>query len=322
MNEPLITVIIPVYKVEDYLRDCVDSVCTQTYQNLEIILVDDGSPDHSGELCDQLALTDPRIRVIHKENGGLSSARNAGLEIATGQFVSFVDSDDWIAPDMYSRLYSLMQKHKAQVGIGGLQFSNGVHFNLDYPQKQDVEIFSRLDALQEITRNQKCTNSFCDKLWPMQIFKTIRFPVGQLYEDMKTIPYCLEMIDTLVYDPTPSYFYRVTEESITRGQFNANKFEEAYAARARADYYAKKYPQLYDAAMSDFVRTAIMKVWFSRGIPSCKTQRKELIRQLRGDIPKGAIRHLSRNGQIKFYTLKYSLPLFHLAMAINELKEK
>lgn len=322
MNEPLITVIVPVYKVEDYLKDCVDSICNQTYRNLEILLVDDGSPDRSGELCDQLALTDPRIRVIHKENGGLSSARNAGLDVATGQYVSFVDSDDWIAPDMYSRLYRLMQEYNAQIGIGGLQFSNGVHFNLDYPQKKDVEVFSRLDALREITRNQKCTNSFCDKLWPMQIFDTVRFPVGELYEDMKTIPHCLELVDTLVYDPTPSYFYRVTEESITRGQFNANKFEEAYAAQARADYYAKKYPQLYEAAVSDFVRTAIMKVWFSRGVPSCKAQRKDLIRQLRGNIPKGAIRCLSRNGQIKFYTLKYSLPLFHLAMAINEWKEK
>lgn len=322
MTLPLISVIVPVYKTEKHLRHCVQSIQNQTYEHLEIILVDDGSPDDSGVLCDLLAKEDARIQVIHKVNGGLSSARNAGLDIAKGEYISFVDSDDWICPDMYSRLFGLMQQHNAQIGIGGLQDSNGVHFNLDYPAKKDVEIFSRLDALREITRNQKCTNSFCDKLWPKSIFDQVRFPVGELYEDMKTIPACLELVDTLVYDPTPMYFYRMTGESITRGQFDPQKFEEAYAAKARAEYYQKKYPQLYEAALSDFVRTGIMKVWFSRGIPSCKAQRKDMIRQLRGNIPTGAIRLLSRNGQIKFYTLKYCLPLFHLAMAINERKTK
>ena len=322
MNQPLISVIVPVYKVEDYLAECVSSIRSQTYKNLEIILVDDGSPDRSGELCDQLAAQDPRIKVVHKENGGLSSARNAGLDVATGEYVSFVDSDDWIVADMYQRLYSLMEKHNAQIAAGGLQFSTGEHFNLDYPAKSDVEVFSRLDALREITRNQKCTNSFCDKLWPRWIFDKVRFPIGELYEDMKTIPSCLELVDTVVYDPTPTYFYRATEESITRGQFNPNKFEEAYAAKARAVYYAQTYPQLYSYALADYARTGIMKVWFSRGVSSCKEQRKALIRDLRTGIPRDAIRHLSKNGQIKYYTLKYSLPLFYLAMKLNEAVQK
>ena len=139
---------------------------------------------------------------------------------------------------------------------------------------------------------------------------------------MKTIPSCLELVETVVYDPEPMYFYRATEESITRGQFTLNKFEEAYAAKARSEYYLQKYPQLYAYALADYVRTGIMKVWHSRGIASCKQQRKALIRDLRTSIPREAVRLLSKNGQIKYYCLKFSLPLFHLAMKLNQISKK
>ena len=107
MSEPKISVIVPVYKVEPYLRKCLDSIVGQTYQNLEIILVDDGSPDGCGAICDEYAAQDKRVRVIHKANGGVSSARNAGLTAATGEWIGWVDSDDWIEPDMYERMLEL-----------------------------------------------------------------------------------------------------------------------------------------------------------------------------------------------------------------------
>ena len=322
MKQPLISVIVPVYNVEQYLKVCVDSICDQTYQNLEILLIDDGSPDRSGEMCDQIAKEDPRIRVIHKENGGLSSARNTGLDEAKGEYVSFVDSDDWIDRNMYEHLYSLMQQHNAQVAAGGLQTSTGIHFNLQYPAKQDIEVYSRIGALREVTRNQKITNSFCDKLWNRCLFDTVRFPIGELYEDMKTIPKCLEQVDTVVYDPSPMYFYRMTNESITRGQFRPRMFEEAYAAKKRAEYYAEKYPEIVDAAIGDYIRTSIMKVWMSRGTPDCKEQRKALIKEMRGKFPKAAVKSLSRNGQIKLYALRMGLPIFYLAMWLNDLRVK
>lgn len=322
MTQPLISVIVPVYKVEDYLKTCIDSIRNQTYQNLEIILVDDGSPDRCGEMCDAFAGEDSRIRVIHKENGGLSSARNAGLDVAAGAYISFIDSDDWIAPDMYERLLDLMLQYKAQVAAGGLQTSTGVHFNLQYPTQSDVEVYTRSGALREITRNQKITNSACDKLWERKIFTQLRFPVGELYEDMKTLPKCLELIDTAVYDPTPMYFYRMTQESITRGQFHPRMFEEAYAAKARAEYYAKKHPENYDAAMADYIRTGIMKIWESRKNPACAPQRKALIREMRSALPDDAIGCLSKNGQIKLRALRLGVPVFYLAMTLNELIRK
>ena len=115
MKNETISVIVPVYKVEPYLRECVDSIINQTYKNLEIILVDDGSPDNCGAICDEYAAKDSRVRVIHKENGGVSSARNAGIEAATGDYIGFVDSDDWIEPDMYENLLESLQRENAEI---------------------------------------------------------------------------------------------------------------------------------------------------------------------------------------------------------------
>ena len=117
MSEPKISVIVPVYKVEPYLRKCLDSIAGQTYQNLEIILVDDGSPDSCGSICDEYAVQDKRVRVIHKENGGVSSARNAGLAAATGDWIGWVDSDDWIEPDLYSYMLEKVREYGADIAV-------------------------------------------------------------------------------------------------------------------------------------------------------------------------------------------------------------
>ena len=116
----LISVIVPIYKVEKYLRKCVESILSQTHTNLEIILVDDGSPDNCGAICDEYAKQDARIKVIHKPNGGLSDARNAGLDIMTGEYVAFVDSDDWIGPRMYETLLQMLKLFQADIAIGGV----------------------------------------------------------------------------------------------------------------------------------------------------------------------------------------------------------
>ena len=118
----MVSVIVPVYKVEPFLRRCVDSLLSQTYQNLEIILVDDGSPDRCGQICDEYAAQDARVKVIHKENGGVSSARNAGIEAAAGEYVTFVDSDDWVEPWAYQILRQLIVEHDADVAEGALRY--------------------------------------------------------------------------------------------------------------------------------------------------------------------------------------------------------
>lgn len=122
LDNVLISVIVPVYKVEQYLEKCVNSITAQTYSNLEIILVDDGSPDKCGDICDSLAEKDKRIKVIHKMNGGLSSARNAGIDIATGQYIGFVDSDDFIEPEMYEKLLKLIKQEGTKLAVCAVNY--------------------------------------------------------------------------------------------------------------------------------------------------------------------------------------------------------
>ena len=124
MKNLLVSVIVPIYNVEKYLRKCVDSILNQTYKNLEIILVDDGSPDNCGNICDEYALSDSRIRIIHKKNGGLSDARNAGLDIARGNYILFVDSDDYIDETMVEKLYEALEKEKAEMSLCSFVYVN------------------------------------------------------------------------------------------------------------------------------------------------------------------------------------------------------
>ena len=180
----LISVIIPVYKVEKYLDKCVQSVVNQTYRNLEIILVDDGSPDRCGEMCDAWAQKDSRIRVIHKTNGGLSDARNAGLDIATGAYIGFVDSDDYIHPEMYQRLEDSATKHDADMAICGFQY---VDENGNLVRKTngcDIEdgIIDKCRAMEELNRDWRMCVVW-NKLYKRDLFSMIRFPCGKIHED-------------------------------------------------------------------------------------------------------------------------------------------
>ena len=261
MSEPLISVIVPVYKAENYLEKCVQSIRSQTYKNLEIILVDDGSPDRCGEMCDAFAGEDSRIRVFHKENGGQSSARNLGLDNMTGEYVGFVDSDDWIEPDMYQRLYELIIRHNAQIACCGIQndFPSGksTYFNPAYPQDQRILTYNTLDALRETMINTRITYSPCDKLYHRSIFQDLRMTVGKIYEDMEILPKCVERASCVVYDPTPCYHYIMTESSTIRGSFQPRRMAEADVAWEKAEDYRIRYPALYHQAVGCYISICI-----------------------------------------------------------------
>ena len=225
----LISVIVPIYKVEPYLKQCVDSIINQTYKNLEIILVDDGSPDGCPHICDEYAQQDNRVRVIHKINGGLSSARNAGLDIATGEYIAFVDSDDWLESDMYRTLVDLLHKYDADVaecaheksGIVENTYSdsNGISYN--------ETIF---DNYYSIINNIVIEKSMpdlrfevWDKLFKRSVISEVRFKVGQIYEDMYFDREVLKRCRRLVYTSYIGYNYRVNREGSTVTFFNEKK---------------------------------------------------------------------------------------------------
>lgn len=322
MSNPLISVIVPVYKVEPYLERCVNSIRNQTYQNLEIILVDDGSPDRCGEMCDAFGKQDSRIRVFHKENGGQSSARNLGLDNITGEYVGFVDSDDWIEPDMYQHLYELMKQNQAQIACCGVQkdFPDGrvSYFNTKYPVETDICVYNRKEALLEMLYNTRLTYSPCDKLYHKDVFVGLRMTEGQIYEDMEILPKWVERATAVVYDPTPKYHYIMTESSTIRGTYNLRRMREADVAFAKAEDYKIRYPELYDVAMARYIVTCLSVVYFSCGVDECAQRRNELIKQLRGDVPRSVREALSKPEKLKLTVFRFNPFLYDVLISMYE----
>ena len=215
-EKPLITVIVPVYNILEYLPRCVHSIIAQTYRNLEILLVDDGSTDGTGKLCDDLAVEDERIRVFHKENGGSSSARNLGLQHATGEYVGFVDSDDYIEADMYENLYRAIEEYGvkvSQIGRDEIDEQGKKLPNICEPPRQP-EIWESREFLRELLLHRgDC--SFCTKLIRRELFQRDGFPEGKLNEDFYLLIKMLPRIGRLVSLPGQGYhvFYRVGSNS-------------------------------------------------------------------------------------------------------------
>ena len=252
-NEGLISVIVPVYSVEEYLEKCVNSIINQTYKNLEIILVDDGTPDNCGKICDEFALRDNRVKVIHKTNGGLSSARNAGLDIMTGDYVAFVDSDDWIEDNMYECLLNNLVEFDADMSFGGvadeLEGENGYKIAKisDYGCK---EPFSE-DIIDAMRRYFHGTWAAWDKLYKASLFETIRFPVGEINEDEAIVIDLLSLCDKICYTPEVLYHYikHKDSNSITSAPFSEKKLAWFRHCESNLKYIEKHYPELYfDAA--------------------------------------------------------------------------
>lgn len=211
-----ISVIIPVYNVAPYLKKCLDSVCMQTHDNLEIIIVDDGSTDESGTVCDDYADRDPRIIVIHKENGGLSDARNAGMAIASGDYIGFVDSDDWIETDMYERLYRLCEDNDIDFVIARfLEEKKGVTNHSSFTEK--FVIMDSYSVLRICTMGDDryvITNAVWNKLYKRSLLEDLIFPKGKNYEDIVFTTEVLMRARKVGYLDSVVYHYRIREDSI------------------------------------------------------------------------------------------------------------
>lgn len=236
MQNSLISIIVPVYKVEDYLEKCIDSIINQTYKDLEIILVDDGSPDICPQICDDYAARDDRIRVIHKENGGLSDARNAGLDLATGDYIGFVDSDDYIAPDMYELMLESIQKNNADICICGYKQvkPNG---DVICIKSESERLLSREEAFQMVLEENVFYAIMCNKLFARSIFSNnLRFSVGKIYEDEFIIHHLYNKCEYVSVIENCGYYYLCRENSIMHSaKHTSREFDdvEVYIDRAK-----------------------------------------------------------------------------------------
>lgn len=227
-KEPLISIIIPVYKVEKYLDRCVTSVINQTYKNLEIILVDDGSPDNCPKLCDEWAKKDKRIKVVHKKNGGLSDARNVGFKHSKGEYIGFVDSDDWIHKNMYKMLYKNMISYDADLSCCELVRSLGPE-DRDKSKSFDNKVTEYdLDEFMKIFfkwGTQHCVYYAVTKLYKRELVNSSLYPVGLTSEDVLGTCKVLLKCKKIVSINTPYYYYFVNNKSITGSKFSNNDLD-------------------------------------------------------------------------------------------------
>lgn len=245
--EDLISVIVPVYKVEKYINKCVDSIINQTYTNLEIILVDDGSPDICGEICDDFFKKDKRIKVIHKENGGLSDARNAGIKIAKGKYITFIDSDDYIEPNYIEILYDSIIKNKTDIAISSHKviYENGTLLNKATGEEAVLE---PKEVLKRILYDDGIDLSTWAKLYNKELFDDIEFPKGRLFEDAATTYKLIDRSNKISIISKSTYNYIIRNNSITNICFSTKKMDLITSTEEMCNYIKNKYPDLEKAA--------------------------------------------------------------------------
>ena len=250
MKNELISIIVPVYKVEKYLERCVKSIQKQTYTNLEIILVDDGSPDRCGQLCDEFAKLDKRIKVYHKENGGISDARNYGIDKATGEYIGFVDSDDYIHESMYEKLYEAIKKSGTMISECGL---TRVYKNTLRPHYEGKDYFLVLDKqeyLKEFLENRKVYGSVWCKLIHRDIAKKIKFSVGMIYEDALYNLELIKNVDKFTLISDSYYYYYIREDSYTTKPFNNRSMDYIDVIEKISEYTLVNFPEFKEQLLT------------------------------------------------------------------------
>ena len=236
MNEK-ISVIIPIYNVEKYLPKCINSVLNQTYSNLEIILVNDGSTDSCKQICEEYKKLDNRIKIINKKNGGLSDARNYGIEASTGNYIAFLDSDDWIDKELYMTLYKIIKRYDADISVCNFKKS---YLNGDNKTHNSgkIKCYSNIEALNELYgKNSVQMIVAWNKLYKRSTIKELRFPVGRIHEDEYLTPIIIYNANKLVYRDNQLIYYRQTPNSIINSKFNIKRLDYLYSLECRNEFF-------------------------------------------------------------------------------------
>ena len=242
-NNILVSVIVPVYNVEKYLVRCVDSILKQSYNNLQIILVDDGSNDKSALICDEYTKKDSRILVIHKNNGGLSEARNVGIDDAKGDYICFIDSDDFVRETYVKDLLSIILEYNADIAVCLFEKGNSDRFKDIIDENQpNIIVLNNIEALNKLYDEVLNVSMIVvwNKLYSKNLFNKIRFPIGKIHEDEFTMPKLLFEADKIVIINKKDYYYFQSPNSIMRSEFKINRLDALEAFEERINLFNKK----------------------------------------------------------------------------------
>ena len=310
MCEDLISIIVPVYNVEEFLNQCIKSVLDQSYKKLEIILVDDGSTDRSGKICDRYQMTDARIKVIHKENGGLSDARNTGLRLAKGKYYSFIDSDDYISSEMIQTMFDSLKRNQCDIAVCNMiRFVDVVDSVKFYYPTEREQVLAGTERFQTLNQPSVCNKLFCSEL-----FNNIKFPKGKYYEDTYVYHELLYQAKKIVLTGKDSYWYRARPDSIVgRKQYTNQYFDFIEAVYCRARFLERKNVQPYglEACLSLYAAyaNAEKNIEKSENTKVCFQQSKKEFAWAYGRIMKQG-KNIGMKQKIRLMLLRY-FPRIH-----------
>lgn len=257
---PKISIIVPVYNMEKYLRQCVDSILAQTFKDWELLLIDDGSKDSSAAICDEYAAVDSRIRVIHKENGGLADTRNMGIEMATAPLIGFIDSDDWVDPDMYETLYKTMVDNDADISMCGHYYT---YTNREKPSCSggEVKVYDGRDALMMIIDDRRIKSFLVDKLYKREVIREL-LPKSFFYEDYATLFKWFVGVSKVAICESPKYHYRQRRGSIALDSHPQKKYHFYLAEKSRCTYLIENgiFPEHHKKFVAKLVRVGLGQI--------------------------------------------------------------
>lgn len=249
----LISIIVPVYNVAEYVGICIKSLVSQTYKKIEIFLVDDGSTDASGEICKEWAKRDARITYLYKENGGAASARNAALDRCCGQYIAFVDSDDYIDNNYIEVLHSAIVENGADISICGWKNETGSTAAKSDTVKGNI-VYSKTEAMNKLLYQEEFDTAMWAKLYKAQLFAEIRFPEGNIYEDIAIIYKVFDLVEQVVYTSYEGYHYLLRETGTTLKKFSVKKMDLIDVVEEMEEYILERCPEVQSAMRSKFVR--------------------------------------------------------------------
>ena len=262
MEGPLVSIIIPIYKVEQYLEHCLSTVCNQTYKNIEVILVNDGSPDDSGIIARKYAQEDSRFKYFEKENGGLSSARNCGIDLCKGDYISFVDSDDWLEPEFVQKLLDIAQKYDADISVCNMKYiyQDGSE-RTNVPKIREEKCVSNIGALSDLFNSRFFRNHAQNKLYRSRLFKEtgIRYPLGKLYEDVFTTYRLFYEANKIAYIPLNLYDYlQARPGSILNSGFSKRQLDILDGIDEIGSFIDRH--EIYDSLKDDYTQLVVSNI--------------------------------------------------------------
>lgn len=308
-----LTVVVPIYNVEKYLRKCVDSILAQTYSFIKVILVDDGSTDKSGAIADEYAVRYDNIQVIHQKNQGLSGARNTGIDNCKTELIAFVDSDDYIEPDMYENLVRMLDEDNADISIGGVFRENAFGKGYSVYPNGIEKVFSKEEAMIELNSLRYFNMSVCNVVFKTALFnmsaygdEEVRFPIGKKSEDEYTVHKLYARTNKVIYTSKSYYHYLERLGSITTSsKINTDQIE---AAKTRVLFYEKWFPDICYSAKTEYVFScmALTNVFLEKKINcpiNLKTQMRDLSKKYLRDVVENKSIKLTKKAQAIIYII-------------------